>query len=292
VDSSCLYVSTTFLRDKSSLKEALIECRNQNINSVELGSNHCYSDQFEQITGAFDFKYLVHNYFPIPKTPFVLNIASSDTDIYSKSIKHVFNSIDFCAKINAKLYTFHPGFITDPIGANETEKDYNFRWDSSHPNKTKYKVAYDNMLRGINTIVEYALKKKVRIAIETEGSFNKNQFLLLQFPEEYERFFREFDSDSIGINLNIGHLNLASKAFHFNISDFINYIKDYVVAMELSHNNGSEDQHLPLVSGAWYWPIILDTRFKSSFKILEFRNCSIDKIVKNFNLVIEYQDEI
>ena len=44
--------------------------------------------------------------------------------------------------------------------------------------------------------------------------------------------------------------------------------------MELSHNNGKEDQHLPLKKGKWYWKIINDPYFSNVYKILEFRNLS------------------
>ena len=32
------------------------------------------------------------------------------------SLQHIKKSILFCKKINAKLYTFHPGFLSDPDG--------------------------------------------------------------------------------------------------------------------------------------------------------------------------------
>ena len=57
-------------------------------------------------------------------------------------------------------------------------------------------------------------------------------------------------------------------------------LKPYIVAFELSHNNGFEDQHLPLQKGKWYWSVINDPDFSKVYKILEFRNTSI-KNIKN-----------
>ena len=62
----------------------------------------------------------------------------------------------------------------------------------------------------------FAKKKNVKVAIETEGSFKKKFYLLMQRPEEYQKLFKYFDTKDLGINLNIGHLNLASKAFNFS----------------------------------------------------------------------------
>jgi sugar phosphate isomerase/epimerase len=284
LDEMNLYVSTTFLKDGSTIEEALNLCQKHDIINLELGSNHCYSPAFASIVSSFDLNYLVHNYFPIPKESFVLNLASSDERVLEKSIKHVKTAIDFCAEVGALLYTFHPGFLTDPQGPNQTSQNYDFQWDDSIINKVNHNMAYERMLKGIDTCVEYARQRKVKIAIETEGSYKKRDHLLMQHPEEYTRLFKSFSPDELGINMNIGHLKLAAKAFDFTEIEFADLISDYIVAMELSHNDGMEDQHLPLIEEAWYWPIILDPRFSSSYKIMEFRDVSIQGIQDNIIL--------
>lgn len=278
------FISTTFGVDNTQLIDTLRLCQDNNIKSLELGSNHKYSKDFVSIIKGFGFNYLIHNYFPIPKESFVLNIASSNDEIYEKSIKHIQYSIDFCNKIDAKLYTFHPGFLTDPEGSNLSTNNYDFQWNNQKLINKDYSVAYDRMLRALEVSINYAKKKKIKIAIETEGSFMKKDHLLMQQPIEFVKFMDKFDPQDIGINLNIGHLFLASKAFDFDIDDFVNSIEKYIVAMELSHNDGVEDQHQPLEQNAWYWSLIFDERFKKSYKILEFRNTSIQTIKNNIKL--------
>ena len=97
---------------------------------------------------------------------------------------------------------------------------------------------------------------------------------------------QKFNSDDIGINLNIGHLNLASKAFNFDKKYFIDLIEDYIVAMELSHNEGHEDDHLPLKEGEWYWDTITNKKFCDVLKILECRNTSVNQIAENIKLIV------
>lgn len=278
-----IYISTTFIDDGESLYKVLDICNENDINSIEIGSNHCYEEHYDYISN-YNFNWIVHNYFPIPKDSFVLNIASSNDKIYEKSIKHIKNAIDFCEKINAKLYTFHPGFITDPVGPNLSKNNYDFQWNNQKLINKDYSFAYDRMLRALEVSINYAKKKKIKIAIETEGSFMKKDHLLMQQPLEFTKFMSEFDPADIGINLNIGHLLLASRAFNFDISDFVDGIERYIVAMELSHNDGVEDQHLPLKKNEWYWSLIFDERFVRAFKILEFRNTSIQTIKNNIKL--------
>ena len=88
----------------------------------------------------------------------------------------------------------------------------------------------------------------------------------MQKPNEYKELFKYFKSKDLGINLNLGHLNLAAKAFKFSKHNFVELIKKYVVALELSDNNGLEDEHLPLKKKKWYWKINLNWRSKHMYE--------------------------
>jgi len=278
-----IFVSTTFVPDGSPLRDALELCSGTAIQSIEIGSNHCFEKNYNYLLD-YDFQYLVHNYFPIPKKSFVLNIASLSDETRAMSISHVKKAITFCNKTGAKLYTFHPGFLTDPNGANSGKENYDFQWDKKELQNSHYKKALNNMYHALDEIIKYADLNHVNIAIETEGSLHNNEHLLMQRPKEYEMLMERYSPEDLGINLNIGHLNLAAKAFDFNRYDFVNLIQKYILAMELSHNNGSEDQHLPLQFDGWYWDIIINPCFENAYKILEFRNTSIDEIKQNINL--------
>ena len=290
-NNSTIYVSTTFAKDNSKLSDVISECLDGGINNIELGSNHCYEKNYNYLR-QLPLNYLIHNYFPIPKDSFVLNIASFNSFIRERSIKHVCKAIDFCDSIGGMLYTFHPGFLTDPEGSNITQNNYDFIWNDNELDISNYDKALNLMYSSLDKIVEYATKKRIKIAIETEGSITKKDHLLMQRPEEYLQFINRYKNSDISINLNIGHLNLASRAFNFSPFEFVDLIKNYIVAMELSHNDGLQDQHLPLKKDGWYWDIILDSSFKNTFKILEFRNTSINDILSNIKIYKEKLDAV
>ncbi|MDC0194648.1 sugar phosphate isomerase/epimerase [Alphaproteobacteria bacterium] len=281
-----IFVSTTFLPDKTPIIEAINKCEDIPIYNIELGSNHVYEkDYFKIINGFKNFNFCVHNYFLRPRKDFVVNIASNNKLIREKSLKHIYKSIDFCKKINAKMYTFHPGFLTDPKDERKNKTNYDFLWDQNKLSSANYIKSFENMLSSIEKIVIYSKKKKVICAIETEGSLSKKNHLLMQRPKEFEKFKKYFNCNDIKINVNIGHLNLAKKAFKFKYTDLINIIDKYIVAFEISHNNGIEDQHKPLQKNGWYWNLISDKKFKNCYKILEFRNTSTKKLKNNINLI-------
>lgn len=278
------YVSTTFIKDNLPIKNAISKLLKNSIFNVELGSNHAYEKSYLYLK-KYKANYCVHNYFPIPKKSMVINIASQNKQIREKSLKHLKKAIKFSKKINAKLYTFHPGFLTDPDGSNISQKNYDFLWNKKKLLTKNYEKSWKLMISSIKEIVKFAKQNDVKIAIETEGSINSKDHLLMQKPGEYEKFFKIFRKNDIGINLNIGHLNLASKAFKFNKINFINKVSNRIVAMELSHNFGKNDDHLPIKKNAWYWKTIKSEKYKEIPKILEFRNTSIKTIRNTYRLV-------
>ena len=71
-----IFVSTTFAEDESKISDVLSLCNRENIYNIELGSNHTYEKNFKKIIKQYDFRFIVHNYFPVPKKSFIVNIAS------------------------------------------------------------------------------------------------------------------------------------------------------------------------------------------------------------------------
>lgn len=278
------FVSTTFAPDGSGVADVLASCKRHDIRNVELGSNHAYTPQPAQVLRLFDMCYLVHNYFPIPSESFVLNVASPDDTIRRRSVTHVKRAIDFCAATGAMLYTFHPGFLTDPAGASTDPTDYDFKFGTLQPGGATYEEAFGLMVESIDEAVAHARTRGVTIAIETEGSVKKADHLLMQRPAEFLRLLARYSPSDLRVSLNIGHLRLAANAFGFSIDVFINQIEPWIVAMELSHNGGMHDEHKPLQAGEWYWPIITAQRFSTAFKILEFRNTPVEHVVANLEL--------
>ena len=70
--------------------------------NIELSGGTEYYDNFENdlinLKKEFDLNYLIHNYFPPPLEHFVLNLASTDKDIYEKSLSHYKRAIQFLAE--------------------------------------------------------------------------------------------------------------------------------------------------------------------------------------------------
>lgn len=241
-----LYASTTFLgKGRTDVSESLAVLSDLNLDGVELGSTHTWRpDLADVIRRMWTKPLLTHNYFPPAEDELVLNIASADPDIRTRSIQHMRQCLHFAADIGASLYTIHPGFLAEPVGttADDSAKTYDFKFSGE---QVPYERAFFLMTDALRELVEIAADVGVALAIESEGSLTSAGVTLMEKPTEYERLF-ELLPEGLGITLNLAHTALAAKGHGFEMAAFIKRFRARIRAVEFSHNDGYCDQHMPL----------------------------------------------
>lgn len=88
------------------------------IASIELSGGKYRAEleaSLRQFKAAYpDVHLQVHNYFPPPETPFVLNLASLDADVVNASREHVKRAVRLGSDLGMPRYSFHAGFLLDP----------------------------------------------------------------------------------------------------------------------------------------------------------------------------------
>ena len=109
-----IYISTGGFRGETA---AAVSARllHAGVKSVEL-SGGAHSDtlleDLKKLTPELRFQ--IHNYFPPPADPFVLNLGSLDPVTGERSVAHVEQAIRWCVALGADRYSFHAGFLLDP----------------------------------------------------------------------------------------------------------------------------------------------------------------------------------
>ena len=272
MDYSNKYISTTVFPDLTPVEEAIRKLNEKGFKNIELGSIHPFEENVKKILKRYENNYLVHNYFPAPHAGLIVNIIATDEEIREQSLTHVKDRIVFSKEINAGLYTFHPGYLTQPLATNPTDENWDFVYDSSINAIAPYEQAFDLLFDSVRQLVICAEEYEQPIAIESGGSLSKKDYLLMQRTNEFHNLFSQINSQFLGINLNLGHLNLASRAFGFDRLDFVDQLSDKIFAMEASHNDGIDDDHEMLKHDQWYWQVINDPRFQKIPTIFEGRN--------------------
>ncbi|MBF0521906.1 MAG: sugar phosphate isomerase/epimerase [Candidatus Omnitrophica bacterium] len=278
-----IYLSTTCIgQNPADLKDVLRTLKKVIISGVELGSTHNPENNYDFIRKMLgDVNILTHNFFPPKNNSFILNLVSKDPRIAEESLRYIRDAIQFAASIGSKLYTFHPGFLSEPLqSSTNISENFDFVFSGEVEN---YEDVYARFIASVKEIIKTSQQFRVPIAIETQGSYEKAGLLFMQSPEEYVRFYHDVSPQDIGLNFNLAHTYLAAKHFQFDLKRFINQFKKHFRAVELSDNDGVLDQHRPIQTGSFvfnYLSLLPDVPW-----ILEYRNASVEEIERSIGLI-------
>ena len=214
--------------------------------------------------------FLVHNYFPPPLDPFVLNLASGDANTREQSLDFVSEALALAARLNAPLYSVHAGFITDPASFGVTS--FVFPMPAS-PDETHF--ALDRFIAALKTALGTAQQLSVQLLVENNVcSHELRGKLLLQTAEEFLELFCALQSPHLGMLLDTGHLNVTAHTLSFDRMSFVDEVAPYVRALHVHDNNGAADTHQPVQAGSWVLdvlrrpefadlPIVVEARFET-----------------------------
>lgn len=240
-----IYVSTSCLSTKYDLSQILDIYDKLGIKNIELGVCKDYSTDVLKLLKKHNFNYIVHHYFPPPKKPFIINLASQNKSILKKSIDQIIKSIDFCGDFNINLFSFHAGFSIDP--------DINLKFNFN--NIPEYQSSFSTFKESVMKISDYAERRSVKVAVEnnvlSEYNLIDGQNILLLMCElwEFERIFNELPSRNLGVLLDIGHLKVTSNLLNSDADEFIHKMEDKTIAVHVHENNGRVDAHRCLREG-------------------------------------------
>ena len=287
---SCYLSSSCF--KNSSVEQAIENCILLNVKHIEMSAPHKYQNTNE-LSKIFK-KYLekgiefnIHNYFPPQKKNFVLNIAS-DKDQVKESCKNLISStLDLCKISNSKVYAIHAGYLSNASSI----KNGMFEFENKG---LSYEKAIINSAKFLNEISEKFSRTKTKLAVENlfPASSKKLSLFcnLVEIKELMERL-----PDSIGLLLDLGHLNITSRIESFDKFKFLEqYIKlygDRIFEIHMSENNGLKDEHLPVIEGSWQLEalkLIKDFKTKSKNEViicLESRNAIKDELKKSIETI-------
>ncbi len=245
-----VYISTGGY-NKNNIKLVLKKFKKNNINSVELSGGIYDKDIYKNLIKKKNFKFQIHNYFPVPKKPFVLNLASLDRSISNLTMNHVKKSIKLAKKINSKYYSIHAGFLCDlkpsDLGKKIKKKKLN--------NKKKSIKVFLNNLKKISS---YAKKFNINIMVENNvitksnlKEFGKNPLLMCD-PDECLRLSRKFPGN-VKMLLDVAHLKVSANTLGFKKKDMFFKCGNFIQGYHLSENNGYKDTNEKFNSKSWFW---------------------------------------
>ena len=232
---------------------------------------------------------LLHNYFPPPEEPFLLNLASLDSHLLGQSLRHCEEAILLSAELGAPFFAAHAGFLTDPPPFLLGDPDGLRRFCRERRTSGSEKEANDIFRESVKRLTEFAVRHGVRFLIENhvveEGldPDTARSLLLCLEAAEFCELAKEIGEQSFGILLDAGHLRCTYRALGFSMEQFCTAVSPWIQSFHLSENDGLRDRHQPFDADAWFLGIV---RSRPGLPAtLEFNHCSADKILKSMQLL-------
>jgi sugar phosphate isomerase/epimerase len=289
-----LFVSTGCYGRKS-VAEILEINREYGLAAIELSSGAVYQDNmFNLLKEAYrsgQHYFLVHNYFPPPREPFVLNLASEDKNILKRSRQFCLKSIEMAAELGSPFYSVHSGFCVhanpDDLGKSLTDL---IRFSKQEANQ--------NFVDSLKTLADFAADKRIDLLVENNvaTSFNlidgKNEMLLGVTADELTGTFESVNRSNLGLLLDVAHLKVSANALKFDPVGFIRSLAHRIKAIHLSDNDGRRDTNGQITETSWFWPVLLTNLSEDVAWILEAYNLSFEMILKQMSLISSMTNQL
>ncbi len=280
-----VFVSSGFYKNENS-NDILKVFIKKKINTVELSGGNCINqNQIDEIKSlnTKKTKVRIHNYFPPPKSKFVINLASRNKRIVKKSLDQLKKSIILSKELNNKYFSFHAGFRFDPKPKQLGKK---FNKIFLNNKRKSERIFFKNVIK----LNFFAKKNNVKLLIENNVINKKNlktfkgNPLLLTNPVDIINFYKKLPK-SVGFLLDVGHLKVSSVSENFDLKDGIIKLNKITNGYHLSDNNGLEDQNKNFTMNAWF---IKYLKKNLSYYTLEIYQTNLNKIYKTKSILEKF----
>ncbi|MBI2998209.1 MAG: sugar phosphate isomerase/epimerase [Deltaproteobacteria bacterium] len=249
---------------------------------LEFSSGLPYRPDMEEIFYEATCPRIPHNYFPAPRVPFVLNLASLREEIRERSIEHCKKALRMAAMAGAPFYSAHAGFCVDPAPADLGQK---LPLQNERPREEYWR----RFVEAVKFLAEEARRLNIKFLVENNVVAPMNVSPSGQHPllcasfDEMGRLMKAVKNPALGVLLDTGHLKVSSLTLGFRPEVFLGALREHVHGIHHSDNDGSEDTNHPITDKYWFLPYT--PHYKGAYHILEVHDQTIAQIREQYRLL-------
>lgn len=266
-------VSTLAMMGKPA--EEVIAAAQRNNWALEFSSGMPYRVDMESVFLNAPVKRYAHNYFPAPKVPFVLNLASANKDIRETSVKHCIQGLELSKKVGAPFFSAHAGFCVDP---HPDELGRKLALSNSFDRKGHYSIFKESLLVICNEAEKLGLKFLIennvlaQVNVHPDGS----NPLLCCDADEMLQVLKDVNHPALGLLIDTAHLRVSSNTLKFDLKHAVKNLKGKVGCIHHSDNDGTFDTNDKMQAGYWFLPFMED--FSDIVHVIEVKKLTEEEI--------------
>lgn len=250
---------------------------------VEFSSGFRYEEDLIGKFSAAKCKKWIHNYFPPPKDPFVLNLASMNNAIWNRSVAHARQAIRLAQKNSIPFYSVHAGFCLDP---STEELGRKIQQNQSGFSRSDYWNRFISTLKNLSTEAD---KAGVNLFVENNVTIVQNMDnkggtpLLCSEPDEARAMVTAVNHSRFGLLLDTAHLKISAQSLGFTREEFIEKNKLGIKGIHHSDNDGTLDNNKPLTKDYWFLKYMKE--YKHVPHTIEVNRLTVDEVKGQIDLL-------
>ena len=281
-----IYVSSSCIQAET-IRESVTTLSEAGFKNIELSSGTSFYPEYEsdllRLQEKYELNFLVHNYFPPSKKPFVLNLASLNDEIFDHSIKHCKKAIDLSRKLCAKRYGVHAGFLID-IEIYEIGKQISFT-DLSDRKRAinRFRQAWEKLVYEAEDNPALYIENNVLSKTNVNTFKGNNPFLFT----DYKGYLELNDHMVFRPLLDLAHLKVSANSLGLDLVSEVKQLLPLTDYIHVSENDGLHDQNKELSSGGNILNDLKDFDFKSKIVVLEICQ-DLDLIKLSYSVIEQY----
>ena len=279
-----IYISTSCVKH-NKIKDSVEELAENGFQNIELSGGTEYYENFENdlivLKDKYKLNYRCHNYFPPPKKPFVLNLASLNDETFQMSFDHLKNVVALSSRLGADKFAFHAGFFID-IKLSEIGKKL------SRDNLFNEKRAIKRFCSAYEIVKKQA--KNVSLFIENnvfsktnaETYDGENPFMMTNF-NEYKSLKEKIDFNLL---LDVAHLKVSAKTLGLNWESEFENMMSVSSYIHVSDNDSFHDLNSQLTKNSSLLSMLKQSDTKNKDFTLEIYD-EMNAIKKSYEVLFE-----
>ena len=241
-----IYVSSTCVKT-DELTQAVEALYTAGITSIELSGGTKWNPKWlldlKNLSYFSELTFRLHNYFPCPHIPFVLNLASQNQETVDQSLSLISKALEASCELKSNTYSIHAGFCADLV-----PEDLGGTLKSA--GKPCFDDCADRFLSNFSIVRDRGRELGVEVFVENNVLPQK---VFKSFQEVNPFLFVDLDSiDSLQkmldfkLLLDVAHLKVSAHTLGLDFASQLGELANRSTYFHLSDNDALSDQNLAI----------------------------------------------